>query len=358
MRALPAALIGSTLTHAVIGAVIAWREPAPEVVAVLAEPPDTPPVPVEFELVDLGSPVASAGASGLARAATRVETRGGRGGRSPPGESVAEPGNPAEPASTEGGMLKMRKPAVAGLSAEFMADFLARTRPLPGVPDLPGARIDAEISDLRDKLRDPGFTATASADELGGMRSRIVGLTEARKHVELEVQHDGTYRTEKETFIATVGKDGKVKLKDKPNIQLDGFGLKFDVTDAFMRAYGDDPYAAAKLRYLDRTRDQRVEIGKQHTHEQLAQSEQYAQANVARLWAMTTDLAARKQGLFELWDECEESGEAARMEGGAAARSYIIRFIGVKLVGRDAYTAEELVRLNKGRRSKARFVPY
>ena len=248
--------------------------------------------------------------------------------------------------------MKMRRPEVAGLSDELLADFLARSRPLPELPDLPGVRIDAEISELERKLKRPGD------EDPTAMRQRIVALREARKRVELVAQRDGTYRSDKGTFVADVGKDGTVKLTDKPNVEREGLGLKFDVTDAAMRAYGLDPYAAAKLRYLDRTRDQRVEIGKQHTREQLAQAEQYAQANVARLWALTTDLAARKQGLFELWDECEEAGDAARVEGGAAARSYILRFIGVKLVGRDAYTVEELARLNKGRRSKARFVPY
>jgi hypothetical protein len=252
----------------------------------------------------------------------------------------------------------MRKPEVAGLSADFVADFLARTKPLPEVPDLPGARIEAEISDLRGKLKNPRFVANASPEELAGMRAALAGLAEAREQVELKKNKDGTYTTEKETFIARVGVDGKVKIVDKPNIQREGLGLKFDVTDGAMRAAGIDPYAAAKLRYLDRTRDQRVEIGKQHTREQLARSADYASQNVWRLWRSTGDLAARKRGLFELWDECEESGDAARVAGGAAARAFIINFIQWKLTGANAYTAEELARLNKGRRSRARFVPY
>ncbi|HEY5934114.1 MAG TPA: hypothetical protein VIU61_05760 [Kofleriaceae bacterium] len=360
-RALPAAVIASTVAHGAIALWIALDEPDPDeiVVAVTDEPRPIAPVEIEPVAFELLAPAAVAAATRsqdgdvIVRAATRTITS-----TTSRGSEIAPP---TQPDSTKPGRrnpLAMRKPEVAGMSPEFVADFLARTKPLPEVPDLPGARIDARIAGIRDQLKDPRFVANKSPEELAAMRADLVGLAQAREQVELQANKDGTYTTEKETFIAQVGKDGKVKLVDKPNFQVvTPFHFKFDVTDGAMRAAGIDPYSAAKLRYLDRTRDQRVEIGKQHSREQLAQSAEYARLNVERLWRQTSDLAARKQGLFDLWDECEESGDAARVAGGEAARKFIIRFIQVKLTGRDAYTVDDLARLNKVRRSKQRFVP-
>jgi hypothetical protein len=73
-----------------------------------------------------------------------------------------------------------------------------------------------------------------------------------------------------------------------------------------MRSQRMDPYASAKLRLMDRTRDQRVAIGKEYRREVLAQSGELMRKNVERLWAGTKDLRERKQGLFELWNECAE----------------------------------------------------
>ena len=153
--------------------------------------------------------------------------------------------------------------------------------------------------------------------------------------------------------------DGGVELKDKPNIQVAafiGFGLAgtFDLTDAFMRDRGQDPYASSKLRYLDRTRDQRVEIGKRHRAAQLAQSTQLMAESLARLWATTRDPARRKSALFALWDECAETGPEELVEAGAAARRVLVNFVHVKRV---VFTPEELAALNAKRRSSATFAP-
>ena len=141
-------------------------------------------------------------------------------------------------------------------------------------------------------------------------------------------------------------------------MRLQGPALLMDVTDMAMRTAGIDPYAAEKLAFLDRTRDQRAAIGRAHKRELLAQSAHLVRRQIDALWASTPDLAARKQGLFELWDECAEAGSAEQIAGGADARKAIADFIQVKLTGARAYTAEELARLNARRRSKAAFAPY
>jgi hypothetical protein len=111
---------------------------------------------------------------------------------------------------------------------------------------------------------------------------------------------------------------------------------------------------------LDETRDERVAIGNRYRKQQLAQSKQLVQRNLDRLWASTSDLAARKQGLFELWDDCAETGSEELVAGGTAARTHVIGFIRSKLPAgsTDAFTQTELVHFNKQRKSRATFAPY
>lgn len=125
-----------------------------------------------------------------------------------------------------------------------------------------------------------------------------------------------------------------------------------------MQRMGIDPYARAKLAFLDRTRDQRAAIGERHRHRQLARSTELMQRHIDRLWATTGELAARKLGLFELWDDCAETGSDELIAGGAAARALVIGVIRARLRGRDAYTTAELAQLNARRRSKRVFAPY
>jgi hypothetical protein len=137
-------------------------------------------------------------------------------------------------------------------------------------------------------------------------------------------------------------------------------GGGFDVTDAIMRRHKVDPYASRKLAYLDKTRDERVQIGSRYRKEQLAKSTELMQKNLGALWVATTDLGARKQTLFELWDECAEAGEASVVDGGKTARMIVLGWINAKLPAgsAQAYTTSELATFNRKRQSKAAFEPY
>ena len=101
-------------------------------------------------------------------------------------------------------------------------------------------------------------------------------------------------------------------------------------------------------------------MGKQHRTQQLAQSRQHVHKNLEWLWANTTDLAARNQGLFDLWDDCAETGTDELVAGGRSAREYVIGFIRSKLPsgGATAFSANDLARLNGQRKSQATFAPY
>ncbi|HWO19594.1 MAG TPA: hypothetical protein VNO30_12495 [Kofleriaceae bacterium] len=134
----------------------------------------------------------------------------------------------------------------------------------------------------------------------------------------------------------------------------------FDVTDALMRSKGQDPYASKKLAFLDSTRDERVAMGNAHREQQLKKTTQIVQRNLDQLWQRVTDPRARREALFELWDEVVESGDEATVEAGRAARRLVVGVIRARLPagGPDAYTAEELAALNRRRHSKATFAPY
>jgi hypothetical protein len=135
---------------------------------------------------------------------------------------------------------------------------------------------------------------------------------------------------------------------------------RLEVTDWLMRRAGIDPYAARKLKMLDTTREERAELRRQHDAEQLAMTPQTIQRSLEALWAATPDVAARKQALFELWDDCVETGDPAVVEAGAAARRMIIGFVRARLPAgsRDAFTAADLAALARARHSATAFQPY
>jgi hypothetical protein len=134
----------------------------------------------------------------------------------------------------------------------------------------------------------------------------------------------------------------------------------FDVSDWLMRNHGQDPYAHRKLAFLDATRDERAEIGRRHRDAELARSPELVQKSLQALWAATHDLRARKQALFELWDDCAEAGDAAVVAAGDAARRLVIGFIRAHLPAgsADAFTAQEIAALARTQQSKAVFRPY
>jgi hypothetical protein len=239
---------------------------------------------------------------------------------------------------------------------------------------------------------------------------------------ELAPSGNGTYRSDQGPFVARVDRDGNVKIKDKKNFSIhftlptpkdigraigDWYmdpnkpigllppehvgrapvltkeemtgqdknterktnpdavivpilGGGFDVTDAFMRGKGSDPYASKKLKFLDATRDERVQIGMRHRTEQLAMAPEIMKRNLDRLWATVGDPAARREALFELWDESAEAGTDELVAAGLAARKLVIGWIRAKLPAGSvaAYTADELAALNQRRTSKAPFAPY
>jgi hypothetical protein len=362
VRELPAAVVISLAIHAI--AIASLRD----VRRATAVEPDTTPAPaaapvpavVEWIDIELVPPPALAHAPvpppppddgprpaprGPAAAAIRGST-----GTAPATEASRGGPDPAPPASP---WMKMREPdPPEGPSADFFDEFLARSKPLAPRDDLPDERTAAEVADAEAAVR-----RARPGPELDAARAALAGARAARAAEELRPDGGGTFAADKETYTMKVAADGTVDFDDKRNLQVHGLSGSFDVTDWAMRASGQDPYASHKLALLDRTRDQRVALGKRHRTQQLARSAVIAQGNVDRLWVKVTDPAERKRALFELWDECVETGTPEEIEGGRAARRVILGFIHDRMTGADAYTADELAAFNRKRKSQDRFEP-
>ncbi|HEX3759695.1 MAG TPA: hypothetical protein VHW23_13370 [Kofleriaceae bacterium] len=361
MRRLPAAILVSVASHALVFGWLAWSG---RVLAVpLGAPPRPPPseaspapAPAAPEVIALvlldaqGAPAAPVPPTvPLAPHADRVSARDRRGetalaiatGRAPGAAAATDPTadrrDEASAGPARSPWLSMRRPPppeLPGLSQSFIDQFLAHTRPLAPPPDTPERLLD-ERDELRRGHRDI---------------ARIVALNDQIARQDLKPSGGGTYRAEQPTFTTRVDADGNAHVEDKPR--------ELDTQDRLMQRMGIDPYARNKLALLDRTRDQRVAIGERHRTAQLAHAAELMQHNIDRLWATVPDLAARKRGLFELWDDCAETGSDELGAGAGAARRLVIGVIHARLRGADAYTAAELAELNAIRRSTAVFAPY
>jgi hypothetical protein len=257
---------------------------------------------------------------------------------------------------THSSLMVMRKPetdVVKGTSSDFLAKLLENTKPLTDP--------QAKYSVAKGKIGSQEWIDRVSADELNAARGEVFAMNDAKRNAELKPDGTGT-KTERQTFKMKFNGDGTVKeIKDKANWQQKSlFRAEFDVTDAFMRQQGIDPYSSYKMKILEETREQRFEMGTQYRTQQLARSRQFMQKNLERLLASTASNAELKQGLFELWDDCAETGSEELIAGGRAAREQVMGYITSKFpaTSADAYTSDELARLNKRRKSKLSFAPY
>jgi hypothetical protein len=235
-------------------------------------------------------------------------------------------------------------------SAGFWEKFAANSPPI----------LDQSAGGVKERLGNQRWIDNASPDELEAEREKLLAMREDADAAELKPDGAGT-KSEHKTFKIKFAGDGSVKrIDDKRNwqwVKIHGIPIAatFDVSDMMMRQHGIDPYASYKLKVLDETRDQRVELGKRYRTQQLAQSRQLMQKNIERLVATARDADALKQGLFELWDDCAEDGpDDELLVAARAAREQVLGYIRahVKL------TEEELARFNKQRKSRAIFTPY
>ena len=183
---------------------------------------------------------------------------------------------------------------------------------------------------------------------------------------ELKPSGGGTYTSDQPSFKVKIDRDGTAHIEDKPDVgdvHFSGLGIagRASFDDWAMRQAGIDPYASAKRQWLDKTRDERARIGMAARKEDLARAPEFMKRNVRYAWAKTEgDVDARKEALFELWDECAETGDADLVAAGTGARTYLVGFIRAHLPqgAPGAFSPEDLTRLNARKRSHATFQPY
>jgi hypothetical protein len=245
------------------------------------------------------------------------------------------------------------------------------------------------VSDVRLHL-DPAIGAAAVV-----ARDRAAPVVMEKPRPRSELRQDGAngWVTEKRGFTARTAPDGSVTFDDRhgglapprsaeeiaaaaaptqawvdePGSVTGGRGVlapqgqvEFDATDELMRAAGMDPYLAEKLGFMDRTREERMQIAATWRSESLREALHRMPRELERVWRASGDPAARRRLLFQLWDECAESGSPQVIATARAVRGTVLAFIRRRLPrgSRHAYSDDELAELNRARSSREPFAPY
>lgn len=348
MRILPTALVASVVIHT--GA-IAWalthKIETPTLVTIA-------PPPIEVQIVPPPQEIAVALLDDHTMATIpQSPTTGTTGDHRTASISTGTKTHPeTAPAQTKphSTMMTMRgtdKPVLKGISGDFLGKFLESSKPLQP-KDIASERIGDEVATEAEHLGNQRWIDNSSPEQVHEEREKQVASREEQDGHELKQDGRG-YKADHATFTGTVEPDGTAHIDQK---------RRYDPTEIIMNRKGIDPYSSNKQRMLDDTREERYEIGKKYKQQQLAQSGLIAQKNLNYLWAKTTELGARKQALFEMWDECAETGSDELVAGGTAARKMVVGFIRSHLTGDTAYTRSELAAFNAKKKSRAPFDPY
>jgi hypothetical protein len=193
----------------------------------------------------------------------------------------------------------------------------------------------------------------------------------------LKPQKDGGYRADTPVFVARVAADGGVRFDDP--VKLPGWAVWpiVAVVTAVGKATGpggdspgdlnkmsqngpmigandeelhDSAHHAEKMDFLEKTARFRSDLRQGRDQVALVRWQRRVDAIAAD---RRVPAARRRQTLYQLWLECEDSpaGTLARQAVEAAIRQHLP-------AGRDGYVPEELGRLNRGLPAGQRFDPY
>lgn len=191
------------------------------------------------------------------------------------------------------------------------------------------------------------------------------------------------YRDPGGRFTATLRSDGRVDFKNKAGKISWTDNAIGDPSALLAKASGQDPYARAKHELLKATFDLRLGMAVAFQKKQLDKRLDRLDGELSKIWAdERRDLAARKELLFQRWDECDEPDETsddessaevpgfgvvenseldeARHDAAVGARKLIEKFIrkNAPTGSAEAFSASELASMNKRRISKQKFEPY
>ncbi|MBC7172295.1 MAG: hypothetical protein H5U40_07720, partial [Polyangiaceae bacterium] len=226
--------------------------------------------------------------------------------------------------------------------------------PAPQASDGPGPE-SAEAQSARLSEQHSRFLAT-----VGNRRDYIT----RREPPDLRRRPDGSYVFTGSAFRARILPDGTVQFSDRNNVRFADFGgpsdsvgatVRFDITDAAERRAGNDPYRAERRWFFEETESLRERLGTEHRAGVSATEQRGLRGSLERVWADATKPAvSRRAALFRIWDDLAED------ETGAPMRQMVLTFIRTRLpVGSgDAFSPDELARLNGRRQSGETFAPY
>jgi hypothetical protein len=190
---------------------------------------------------------------------------------------------------------------------------------------------------------------------------------------------DYVYQEPAGHFTATLSADGRVHFKDHlvTASKQTGYAPKMaGLSEIVRKAQRRELWSHDKAKLARRTFDLRLAIAVTFAETQINHRLKVLYRDLLEIWS-ATELAAEKRRLtlFERWDECEERMrvklpgfedatdtriDTLRKGAGERARETITAFVRRQLPAgtADAYGDDELDRLNRSRRSKARFSPY
>lgn len=297
--------------------------------------------------------------------ASAPDERSPSGEPSPPGaEPQPEPDSEDSDPSEEPGMLlhgmrESARPSTAGDSE--------------GKVVVPPGSLHGSHGAYRDSIPTPGV---GEGDVQGPAPAKPGGVDYSFEREKGKL----VYRDPHGRFVATLRSDGRVDFRNKggkatmKQIGMAGPG------DLLMAASGSDPYARLKAKLLEATFEMRLNMAVGFQKKQLSKRLSRLEGELDKIWAdPRRNLGARKELLFQRWDECDEPEEIsgapaqipgfgiessdlddARHDAARSARRLIERFVREHAPrGSDeAFTPAELSDMNRRRISNQAFKPY
>lgn len=179
-----------------------------------------------------------------------------------------------------------------------------------------------------------------------------------RTEPQLVPRPDGSLEYRGHAFTARIAPDGSVTFSDRGAVQADemlqGGPGRFDLTDLAMSARGQDPYAAEREWFMERTEAVRARLEAEARAREREAALRGIPGRLAAIWNRDQPAFVRRRAIFRVWDECSEEGD------GLDVRRQVIEFVRTQIPRNspDAFTAEELRRLNERRESTMPFEPY
>ena len=183
---------------------------------------------------------------------------------------------------------------------------------------------------------------------------------EEKKGPEFELipEKGGGYKFDGKNFIAHIKPDGALDFENRFPIGFQKGGtFTFDATDLVMRSKKQDPYAAEKRRFIEFSDKVRTELREKALKEQRETALATLQQQLQDVWNSGRSGAARRRDIYEKWQDCsDDKAEALSRKGRRIIEDFVRTYL--PSGSPEAYTAEELQKINAERQGLPSFDPY